>query len=164
MHKFKLSTAGVLWAAAVLAACEPRDPPQPKVAPEGSVAERAERKIDEMQAEAREELAEARDRLRTAGQELKAGSEQASGDLKRMGDQAAGKVADATITTTIKARLAQEPDLSATRIDVDTAQGKVALRGTAPSPILRDRATEIASAVSGVTQVDNQLTVGSQNL
>ncbi|MGE5864280.1 MAG: BON domain-containing protein [Rhizobacter sp.] len=159
MDKYKLSTAGVLWAAVVLAGCEPRDVPQPKVEAEDSVSARAERKIDEVRAEARQEIAEARDRARQVGRDVQAGGEQASRDLERLGERAGGKVSDAAITTAVNAELARDASLSATRIDVDTDGGKVALRGSAPNDAARERATQIASQVKGVTGVDNQLHV-----
>jgi hyperosmotically inducible protein len=70
------------------------------------------------------------------------------------------KVKDAAITTAVNAKLAQDKTLSAMRIDVDTVDGKVSLRGTAPDPTARERATALASAVDGVVSVDNQLVVG----
>ena len=76
---------------------------------------------------------------------------------KVMGD----KVADAVITTSINAELAKDTTLSALKINVDTRDGKVMLRGTAPDATARDRATKLASGVKGVTSVDNQLTVAA---
>ena len=76
---------------------------------------------------------------------------------KVMGD----KVADAVITTSINAELAKDTALSALKINVDTRDGKVMLRGTAPDATARDRATKLASGVKGVTSVDNQLTVAA---
>lgn len=70
------------------------------------------------------------------------------------------KVKDAAITTAVNAKLAQDKSLSALRIDVDTVNGRVSLRGTAPDAAARERATTLASAVDGVVSVDNQLTVG----
>ena len=68
-------------------------------------------------------------------------------------------VRDAAITAEIKTLLAKDPGLSALRIDVDTAGGRVALRGTAPSASARERATQLAKAVGGVSAVDNELVV-----
>jgi hyperosmotically inducible protein len=72
------------------------------------------------------------------------------------------KVKDAAITTAVNAKLAQDKTLSAMRIDVDTVDGKVSLRGTAPDPKARERATTLASAVDGVVSVDNQLVVSGK--
>jgi osmotically-inducible protein OsmY len=71
-------------------------------------------------------------------------------------------VQDAVITTSVNAELAKDRSLSATKIDVDTDAGRVALRGSAPSQAARDRATLLASSVKGVVSVDNQLTVDAK--
>ena len=72
------------------------------------------------------------------------------------------KVSDAVITTTVKAELAKAPDLSALKINVDTDNGHVALRGTAPSADAKDHATALASGVKGVVGVDNELQIDSK--
>lgn len=68
-------------------------------------------------------------------------------------------VSDASITASVNAELARDNELSALRIDVDTNAGKVALKGTAPNAEARERAAKLARAVTGVTDVDNQLAV-----
>lgn len=67
---------------------------------------------------------------------------------------------DASITASVNAALARDAELAAMRIEVDTVDGKVALRGTAPNPSARERAAQIAQGVSGVRGIDNQLIVG----
>ena len=69
-------------------------------------------------------------------------------------------MADAAITASVNADLAKDPDLSALKINVDTANGHVTLRGSAPSDDAKQRATKLASNVKGVTSVDNELAVG----
>ena len=70
----------------------------------------------------------------------------------------AGKVIDdAAITAQISAGLARDPELSAIKIDVDTKDGAVILRGPAPSEAARDRAAGVARGVAGVVSVRNQL-------
>ena len=71
------------------------------------------------------------------------------------------QLADATITANIKAELALDPALSALQINVDSKEGRVALRGTAPDVAARDRATLLAQRISGVLGVDNQLEIRS---
>ena len=78
---------------------------------------------------------------------------------KTAGVPAAANVDDAAITAAVSAGLAKDPDLRATRIDVDTKGGTVVLKGPAPNAAARERATEIAKAVKGVSAVDNQLEV-----
>ena len=75
--------------------------------------------------------------------------------------QTPSATSDSAITAAVKAELAKDAQLSTAAIDVDTANGKVALKGSAPNAALRDRAAQVASAVIGVVAVDNQLTVGS---
>ena len=96
---------------------------------------------------------------RTAGQKLDsviAKTEQKSADTKAEVKQ---DVNDATITASVNAELAKDSELSALRINVDTNHGNVSLRGSAPDATARDRATQLASAVQGVSNVDNQLVV-----
>lgn len=74
-------------------------------------------------------------------------------------DKAGAAVSDAKITASVNAELAKDPTLSAMKIDVDTSNGRVALKGTAPDAMARERATTLASSVSGVVSVDNQLEI-----
>lgn len=91
----------------------------------------------------------------TVGQQVDTAIDKAG----QMASEAGDKVADATITAAVAAELALDKNLSALKIDVETTDGRVALRGTAPTPEARDRATLLAEAVKGVRSVDNQLTV-----
>ena len=68
-------------------------------------------------------------------------------------------VDDATITTSVKARLAQDKLGTLTRVDVDTTSGVVALNGVVASPQDRSRAEEVARGVGGVKKVINNLQV-----
>jgi hyperosmotically inducible periplasmic protein len=81
---------------------------------------------------------------------------------ERTANEVSNKVKDAAITTAVNAKLAQDKGLGALKIDVDTVDGRVSLRGTAPDPAARDRATTLASAVDGVVSVDNQLVVSAK--
>lgn len=74
-------------------------------------------------------------------------------------DAAGDKVADASITTMVNAELAKDAQLSALQIDVDTVDGKVALKGEAPTATAKERATTLAQGVKGVKSVENQLRV-----
>ncbi|HEX2012489.1 MAG TPA: BON domain-containing protein [Roseateles sp.] len=74
-------------------------------------------------------------------------------------DKMESKVEDAAITASVNAALAKDAKLSAVRINVDTVNGHVALRGTAPDASARERATQLAMSVKGVMSVDNQLEV-----
>jgi hyperosmotically inducible protein len=130
-----------LAAAASMTACNRND--------EGrSAVQEAERKMAQVPQRAEEIKSDAR-----------AAAEQAREATAGAMDTMASKAKDAAITTSVNAALAKDPQLSALRIDVDTVEGRVALRGTAPDAATRDRATELASRVDGVRSVENQLTV-----
>lgn len=70
---------------------------------------------------------------------------------------ASSALRDAVIAVDVADRLAQDPGLSALAIAVDAACGHIALRGTAPDARTRERATQLALVVNGVTAVDNRL-------
>ncbi len=82
-------------------------------------------------------------------------AEEVGADMRAAGE----KAKDALITSSVNAELAKDSQLSALRINVDTVEGRVALRGTAPDAASKDRATTLAQRVDGVKTVDNQLTV-----
>ncbi|WP_161974530.1 BON domain-containing protein [Piscinibacter terrae] len=105
--------------------------------------------------------------MKKAGEDAKQATKDAATDVKdatkSAADQASNKVSDALITTSVKAELAKDSKLSALAINVDTDNGRVVLKGTAPDADSKSRATSLATAVKGVTSVDNQLTVGSKS-
>lgn len=77
-------------------------------------------------------------------------------------DRSVGQVIDdAGITAKVKTALAAEKDVSAMKINVDTAQGTVTLSGQVASQTEVDRALQVARNVEGVKSVENKLTVGS---
>lgn len=73
------------------------------------------------------------------------------------------KTRDAAITAEINARLVADRDLSALGINVDTTDGRVKLRGTAPDDAARSRATALARGVDGVVGVNNELQLRPRN-
>ncbi len=118
-----------------------------------------------------------RDDSTTAGQKVDSAitkvdekAEAAKAELQRDADKAkqavagaaqtgAAAVEDTAITAGIKAKLATDADLKTLGIRVETMSGRATLRGSAPNADAQARATQLAAAVSGVTSVDNQLTV-----
>ncbi|MBA3591997.1 BON domain-containing protein [Methylibium sp.] len=108
--------------------------------------------VDSAIANADRSTENARDQMAETGRDARA----ATSDVVR---DAGNAVSDAAITASVNAELAKDPALSALRIDVDTSGGRVALKGSAPDQVARDRATQLAQGVDGVTAVDNQLTV-----
>ena len=78
------------------------------------------------------------------------------------GQESTGQyVDDATITTRVKTRFAKDPTVSAMRIDVQTMKGVVQLGGFAKSDAEREQAAQLASAVPGVKEVQNNIRVES---
>ena len=141
-------------AAFALSACSPRD--DTRTAGEkldGAIAT-AEQKADAAKAEAERQSAQMKEAGKEAAQEVKDATKQATADVTNA-------VADAAITTSVNAELARDSKLSAMQIDVDTKEGRVALKGKAPDADSRDRATRLAAGVRGVLSVDNQLVVAN---
>jgi hyperosmotically inducible protein len=68
-------------------------------------------------------------------------------------------VDDAAITAKIKTALLADPEVSALKINVDTSQGAVKLKGEVKSLALRKKVEQIAKGVAGVRSVDNQLII-----
>ncbi len=68
-------------------------------------------------------------------------------------------VDDATITTRVKSRFAEDKTVAATRIQVETLKGVVQLSGFATSEAEKTRAAQIAASVPGVKQVQNAVVV-----
>jgi hyperosmotically inducible protein len=68
-------------------------------------------------------------------------------------------VDDATITTKIKAKQAEDKVVSAMGIDVETKQGVVILSGKASSDLEKVRAEKLAKMVDGVKAVENDIVV-----
>ena len=137
----QLALLSVIAAAATLAACN-----------KAGDDRTAGQKVDSAVATAERQAAEAKADIREAGKDAKQATEQAA-------DTAANKVKDVAITTAVNAELARDPKLSALRINVDTSNGRVALRGSAPDAESRERAAALAMKVDGVVAVENQLVV-----
>jgi hyperosmotically inducible protein len=84
----------------------------------------------------------------------------AMGGCQAMTGKTAGRnVDDATITGSVKTKLAEDKVSSLTRVDVDTNNGVVSLNGVVESPDQKARAQDIASEVKGVHRVVNNLQV-----
>lgn len=112
----------------------------------------AERSGDTAAARAERSANAAATATRDAAHDAKVASQDAAKDV-------GNKVSDAVITTAVNAELAKDAKLSAMKINVDTHDGRVLLKGTAPTQADKERATQLAQGVKGVTGVDNQLRV-----
>ena len=72
----------------------------------------------------------------------------------------AGKpLSDASLTQIVRSALESESSLDARRIDIENRNGNVALHGSVQNDEQREKAGRIASAVGGVRNVENHLTV-----
>lgn len=139
-----LSVLALSAAALILAACDQSKPP--------TVGE----KIDAGIARTQEAATEAKQDVQAAGSDLKQ-------DASQAGNTIADGAADMTITTKVKAALAGDDQLSALAINVDTSNKVVTLTGPAPTQAAFDRASTLAKAVDGVTEVKNQLIVNGKS-
>lgn len=82
------------------------------------------------------------------------------GGSKDGSDKSAGQVVDDTvITSKVKAALLADPDIAGLKINVDTAKGKVTLKGEVKSLALWRKAESLARGVDGVKDVNNQLVI-----
>ncbi len=68
-------------------------------------------------------------------------------------------VDDATISTRVKARMAEDPAVSAMRIQVETLNGTVQLAGFAATQSEKDKAGQLARGVPDVKDVRNNIIV-----
>jgi osmotically-inducible protein OsmY len=68
-------------------------------------------------------------------------------------------VDDATITTRVKAKFAEDKTVSAMSISVETLRGTVQLSGFAKSAAERSQAEALASRVHGVRAVKNDIVI-----
>ena len=97
--------------------------------------------------------------MASAGASIKAATQQGEASSKDMAGKAEEKFDDISITTAVNVGLAKDAELSALKINVDTKNGVVMLKGTAPTEAAKSRASDITKAVKGVAIVDNQLIV-----
>ena len=68
-------------------------------------------------------------------------------------------VDDAALTAKVKTELAESPEVKAHEVNVETYRGVVQLNGFVDTPSARAAATQVASSVSGVKEVRNNLQV-----
>ncbi|MCC6534754.1 MAG: BON domain-containing protein [Burkholderiales bacterium] len=77
-------------------------------------------------------------------------------------DRSAGQtVDDASVTAKVKAALLAESGVDGTKINVDTFNGRVTLKGEVPDRAQIDKAVQVARGIEGVKDVDNRLSTSS---
>lgn len=88
------------------------------------------------------------------------GAGAAAGYYVGQDERTAGQIAeDALITSKITAAYADDEQVSASSINVDTRSGQVTLHGNVPSREMELRAMTIASGIEGVKDVDSKLSI-----
>lgn len=126
------------------------------IAKTGQAAEEARLKTEQSASEAK---AKTEETFANAGAALKSATESAEESAKDVAGKAIEKMDDMAIRAAVSAELAKDPDLSAFKINVDTKNGAVILKGSAPNEAARERAAAIAKKFSGVQSVENKLIV-----
>jgi hyperosmotically inducible periplasmic protein len=140
--------------ALALSACNKQD--------EGKTAgQQLDSAIAKTQEAAARAKSKAESELATASATVKNMGQSAESSGKDTAAKTSGQIDDLTITTTVTAGLAKDPDLSVLKINVDTRNGAVTLKGSAPTAAARDKAATVTKSVNGVNSVDNQLVVKS---
>jgi hyperosmotically inducible protein len=83
-----------------------------------------------------------------------------SGCAVTRGQESVGAyVDDASITTSVKAKMVEDKNVDASAIKVETLNGEVLLSGFAKSSVEKNTAESIAMKVKGVKAVKNQIAV-----
>ena len=77
------------------------------------------------------------------------------------GRTAGDVIDDSTISTKIKAKLFDDPNLSGFAISVETFEGTVTLTGAVDTPAHKEQAEEVVRSVRGVQGVNNLLKIKS---
>jgi hyperosmotically inducible protein len=108
-------------------------------------------------AEVKETAGEAKDKSHDAAAETRDRTGAAVNEAKS--SDTGRTLSDTAITASIKTDYLKDPDLSVLKIDVDTKDGVVVLNGMADTADGKARAEKIASAIKGVKEVRNHLSV-----
>ncbi len=83
----------------------------------------------------------------------------AADTMREKASEAGEVLGDAGITTAVKTKLLADPDVGGLKIDVDTTEGIVSLKGTVNTAIEKKRAVDIARETTGVKSVKDQLKI-----
>ena len=147
MANSKRLILSVVVAFAVGAACTPQAEDQTKAT--------AEEVRDKVKDKAKEIAEETKDKTKEIAEDVVDKSKQV---VSATGEA----ISDGWITTKIKAKFADEKLLKDAKIDVDTTNRVVLLKGTVESQAAKTRAKEIAGGTEGVSRVVDQLAAASR--
>lgn len=109
----------------------------------------------------KEESASASERFDAAVAEAQAESKDVAHEAQAQMDAAGVAMSDAAIGVAVNAKIAQDKELEASKIDVEVNNGAVVLRGSAPSDAAVMRAVSLAKGTDGVTSVNSEIKVVS---
>ena len=97
--------------------------------------------------------------IEKAGQGISDAADKVGATMSEQSNKTGVAIDDTEITAKVKAAIFAGPGLDTLRISVETVKGVVTLSGTVDSRARSDMANTLASAVSGVRQVNNHLVV-----
>jgi osmotically-inducible protein OsmY len=111
-------------------------------------ADKTAQKLDQLKQKLKEEK---------VGEKVKKGADQAVVAVKKGAAQVEKLTLDASITAAVKMKLANDDQIQAGNIDVDTKDGVVILRGRVSNSTEAERAVQLSREVSGVREVQSHL-------
>jgi hyperosmotically inducible protein len=121
--------------------------------------QQATRRAEEMKDAVRDKLKDTSLNLPDIKQELERTGKVVRKKAEAVGSALADAAADARVTTTIKAKLVKDQNLSAIRIAVSTTDGVVTLSGSVDGPEQIKEAMQLALETDGVKEVISTLQV-----
>lgn len=152
-HQLKLIAIAVLLTIGI-AACDKAPGP----------AESAGKQIDQTVNEAGKAISETVDKVgETMSDQSAKAADKVSEVVSDQSAKAGMIIDDVEITTKVKAAILAEEGLKTLQISVDTVQGVVTLSGSVDTIPNSETAKSLAAAVSGVTEVVNNLVVKPTN-
>ena len=96
---------------------------------------------------------------KNTGVAIKEGATEAGQQVADKAEDVGEKIEDASITSAIKMKFANDELVSASNINVDTNDGHVTLNGTVASQAEATRAVQIGRSVDGVKSVHSNLII-----
>lgn len=141
-----------LAAAAAMSACS-------KTEEAKTVGQKVDTAIEKSEKLAAQAKAKTERAMTDASVAVKDATQKAEVSVQGKGNKMENKLDDMGITAAVKTALAKDSDISESKINVDTKNGAVILKGTAATSMAKAKATDIATANTGVVSVDNQLLV-----
>ena len=94
-----------------------------------------------------------------ADHEISGAADKVGETMSEQSNKAGIAIDDTQITARVKAAIFAQPGLDTLQISVDTVKGVVTLSGSVDSMAHSDTAKTLAKEVSGVSKVNNELTV-----